>query len=1006
MRSKFKWIFTLLVAFTMQFSFAQQKTVTGTVTSDGAKLPGATVSISGTKQGTQTDENGKFSIKAAQGDVLEVSFLGKDTKTVTVGAGNVINVTLATSQNVIDEVVIKDYGLYKKDANKTATAVSVVTGEEFVKQNPALSFQNALQGKAAGVQVTAANGRPGQGGYVTIRGVVSITGGYTGAAYVVDGAFVSEGEATAIGPQDIETLTVLKDGASAAIYGARGGNGVVVITTRKGKNTKTKFEINSSFGFAERLKDPFRLMNVDEKIAYEQALGDGPIVTNGYTPAQIDVLRRNAIDWEAELLRKSTQRNLTFTMSGGNAKFNNYLSVGLNKDSGIIERIEGYNRITASYNSEYTANDKLKIGFSARGAYEKNTLPRDRYNTQNPFAAIMWYNPYESVYNRDINTGEIILDANGKPTYNLTHTGFPIAEALINNTEETRFFRGYARPTLQYKFLKNLIFDTKLSYNFETRNRESWIKPNSVLDGYVGNPSSPGSKTDQMWINLDTQWTNSLNYTFTLGDNHNFDSRIVYDYQYFNFRSNSNSRTGFAGDYQTAGTTPTAASSSRSEQGLFGLAGVLDYDFNGKYILSAYGRKDWSSLLGYSNNSAIAKGGALAWVVTKDILQSSNTLSYLKLRASWGQLNATTGLGLYQNISTFGTSNYAGGLGTLPTGDNIANPNLQFEQVEKLDLGFESRLLNNNILLSFSYFQDERNNFLYGDFTGDGASFSTTRNVGAWTSKGFETEIKAFAIKKENMNLSFYVNAATFDRSLDKLNPPFTDEIIRGFQKNIIGYAPDTYFLVRYAGVDPTNGDALYYDLNGNKTNVYSANNRVLLEGKTPYAKYEGGFGMQFDYRGFDIGTDFVFKQGNYIYNLRYRDLLTDGVSVADNQSVEALDYWTPTNTDASLPAPIQLNGGVDTNQDSDRWLEDGSYIRFRNLNLGYTFSKKTFKNFPIESVRVYTQVQNLYTWTKFNGDPEVGIGNAESGTVIPGQYNGYSYSNTKSFLFGINVKF
>ncbi|MGX7666971.1 SusC/RagA family TonB-linked outer membrane protein [Flavobacterium pedocola] len=1003
MRSKFKWIFALLLAFSMQFSFAQEKTITGTVTEGGMPLPGVSVVVKGTTRGAQTDMDGNYTIKAKNGESLVFSFIGMKDQTLVVGAASKMNVVMQPQATQLEDVVVS-VGVFKKDVNKITSAISTVAGEEFVKQAPSLSFQNALQGKAAGVQVTARNGQPGQGGYVTVRGNVSITGGYSGATYVVDGVFVSESEATAIAPQDVESLVVLKDGAAAAIYGSRGGNGVVVITTRRGKlATKTSFEINNSFGFTERIKDPFRLMNVDEKIQYETELGDGNII--GMTPAQLEIARGYNVDWQDELLRKGSLHNFTFSVTSGGENTNHFFSIGYNKDTGIIDNIDGYNRITSAYNGESKLNNYLKFGLNVRGSYETNTLPRDRYNAQNPFAAMMWYNPYEPVYDRDPNTGELILDVNGQPSYNLTHTGFPIAEAMINNPEETRFFRGYARPYMDVNILKNLVFTTRLGLNYERYQREYFVKPGSVLDGYVGDPSAPGSKTDNGWDNLDLQWTNILNYKFTVAENHNFNAIAMYDYQKINFRSHTQTRKGFIGDFPTSGTTPTAAGVARTEELQYGIFGNLDYDYKGKYLLSLYGRHDNSSLLGAETNGAFAKGASAGWVVTKDFFTSSQYLNYLKLRASWGQLNNTNGATRYGVIDTFSSTNYAGVPSTILNGSRIGNPELKFEQVEKLDLGFESRMFNDRLALTMSYFKDKRSDFLYADVT-PGEGFALTRNVGDWEAKGIEVELKGFAIKKQDMNLSFYVNAAQFDRNINSLNPPFSDEILRGYTTNKVGYAPDTFFLVRYAGVDSATGEALYYDVDGNITNVYSTANRVLLKDKTPYAKYEGGFGMEFSYKGFDLSTDFVFKQGNYIYNLRYRDLLSDGVAVYDNQVTEALDYWTPTNTGASQPAPIQLNGGVDTNQDSDRWLQDGSYIRFRNLNVGYTFGKNVLKNLPLESVRFYTQIQNIYTWSKFQGDPEIGIGNAESGTVVPGTYAGYSYPNTKSFLFGINVKF
>ncbi|WP_293894583.1 SusC/RagA family TonB-linked outer membrane protein [Flavobacterium sp.] len=1003
MRSKFKWIFTLLLALSMQFSFAQEKTVTGVVSDNSGPVPGANVVVKGTTRSTQTDFDGKYSIKAKAGEVLVISYVGSSDARVTVGAANNVNVKLQEGVELAEVVIQTNLGYFKKDANKVTSSISTVSGEEFTKQTPSLAFTNALQGKAAGVQVTARNGMPGQGAYVTIRGNVSITGGYAGAAYVVDGAYVSESEASAIAPGDIETVSVIKDAAAAALYGAKGGNGVVVITTRRGKTgSKAKFEITNSIGYTERLKDPFDMMTTAQKLQYEQDLGEGP----GFdaTPAQLAILQSFDHNWQNTLLRHGALQNFSFSVSGGTEKTSNFFSLGYNKDTGIIKGIKGYNKITAAFNSDYQATDYFKFGFSVRGSYETNTLPRDRYNSQNPFAAMMWYNGYEPEFDSDPDTGELVLDADGNPTYNLTHTGFPIGEALRNNPEETRFFRSYVRPYIELKLLKGLTFNTSFAINYERYQREYFNKPGSVLDGYVGDPTAPGSKTDNGYDNIDMQWTNTANYKFKIGENHNFDVRGLYDYTYSNFRSYAATRKGFAGDYPTAGTIPTAATSGRSEEAAYAILGVVDYDYKGKYLLSVSGRNDWSSLLGANTNNIFAKAGSIGWVVSKESFFKFKPITFLKLRASLGQLNSTNGAVRYGNISTYVTTNYGGGIGTVYNNDRIGNTSLRFEQVEKLDLGFETRLFKDYIALTASYFKDKRKAFLFADVTTPGEELNVTRNAGDWEAKGFEIELKAFAIKSQDVNLSFYVNAAKFDRHIIKLNDP-TTEAIRGFTINRIGYSPDSFYLVRYAGVDSTNGDALYYDVNGAVTNVYSANDRVLLDDKTPYAKYEGGFGMEFEFKGFDVSTDFVFKEGNYTYNLRYRDLLTDGVSIADNQAAAALDYWTPTNTDASQPAPLQLSG-VDNNQDSTRFLEDASYIRFRNLNFGYTFGKKLLKNLPLDKVRIYTQMQNLHTWSKFNGDPEIGIGNGESGTAIPGTYAGYSYPTVKSVLFGLTINF
>ena len=991
----------------MQFAFAQERTVTGVVTDGAGPVPGVNVLIKGTKTGVQTNFDGVYSLKAKTGDVLVFTFVGMPEVTKTVGASNTLNVKMQEGVTLNEVIVQTNLGYYSKDSRKLSSSVSTVSADEISKQSPVLTIQNALQGQAAGVQVTAANGKPGAAAFVTIRGSVSITGGSAQAVYVVDGAFVSGTEASALAPNDIESVNILKDGASAAIYGIRGGNGVVVITTKKGKNAKAKFSFNSSTGFTEKLADPYTMMNADQKIKYEAALGQGSTITS--TPAQLALLRSYDHNWQDDLLKKGFVQNNNLSYSGGTEQFTNFMSIGYTVDTGIIENQNGFDRITARYNSEYKANESVKIGFNVGGSYEKFADSRDRYNAQNPFYAMYVYNPYEPFYARNA-TGGIITDVAGKPLLNTgVLAGFPIHEAIITNTDQRRFFRLYGRPYVELGIVKDLKFKTQINMNYERQQRETFTKPNSFLDLIVGDPAARGQKGDSGWDSLEYQFTNSLNYKYSINNKHNFDSTLLYEYYKNNFRSYALSRKGYVnGDLPTAGTAVVGVpSTTRTENANYSFFGNIDYDFNSKYLISIYARKDGSSVLGTANKFAFAKGASIGWNVTSESFMSNvKWLNNLKLRASYGELLSPNGIGSYSAQNIFSTTPYGGGIGTILTGNNVGNNTLQFETAVKYEIGLEAALFKNWLSFSSSVFKDTRNGFVYGDNTTVGTAFSTLINAGDWTAKGAELELKAFAIKNDNTNLSFYVNAAVFDREINTLNRPGDpkNQLLRGLTVNKVGGQPDDFFLVPYAGVNATNGRAMYRKLDGTLTDVYSAGDRVVT-GKTPYAKYEGGFGMKFDYKGFDLSTDFVFKEGNYIYNNMWQDANADGGAGDANQTVGAADFWTLTNTTSSRPSPQQKSGIV-SYVTSDRWLEDASYIRLRNVNIGYKFTKKVFPNFPIDELRVYTSMQNLFTWTKFNGDPEVGIGSNESQTtlLVPGQYNGYSYPTVKTFIFGVSI--
>jgi TonB-linked SusC/RagA family outer membrane protein len=1009
MKTKLNGFLTLILALLVQVTFAQEKTVTGKVSDASGPLPGVTVLIKGTKTGSQTDFDGNYSIRVNTGAVLQFSFVGMQTAERTVGASNVINVTMQESAEALEEVVVTaNLGYFTRDTKKLTSSISTVTSDDLVKQSPSLTINNALQGQAAGVQVTAANGKPGANAFVSVRGSVSITGGSSSATYVVDGAFVSSTDISSLSSSDVESVTILKDGAAAALYGVRGANGVIVITTKKGKGAKTKFEFNSTVGFTQKLKDPFRMMNAEEKIRYEGLIGGGSSLTK--TPAEIELMKSYNHDWQDTLLQDGLIQNHNFSYSGSDGKFSNYFSMGVDENTGIIKNLDGYNRINGRYNSEYQATDFVKFGFNVGGSYQKLNEPRDRNNTQNPFRGIYDYNAYEPVFSRDAN-GVILLDATGKPVYNPTLAGFPIAEAILNNTEQQRYFRLFGRPYLEITPIKNLVFTSKINTNYERYQRESFVKPFSFLDNIVGDANARGSKTDNGHDALEYQWTNSIQYLFDLGSKHNIDVILMHEYFKSNFRSYSLARKGFiSGDLPTGGSASTTVPfTSHTENATISYFGNINYDFSDKYLFSVYGRYDGASVLGANNKWEFAKGASLGWALSEEeFMKDVKWVNNLKLRGSYGELNTTGGIGNYSAQSVYSTTSYGGLTGTIITGGLIGNPNLKFEKAIKTEIGLESSLFDNRLRFTTSYFNDKREDFVYSDNSTNGALWGSLINAGDWTAKGVELELKGFAIKNENTNLSFYVNASRINREVNKLNRPDDPEnqLLRGLTVTKVGFQPDEFFLTRYVGVNATNGLAEYLTKDGVVTTTFSDNDRVL-SGKTPYAKHEGGFGMNFSHKGFDISTDFVFKEGNYTYNYMWWNMNADGSSVNRNQAVDAFDFWTIDNPNATLPSP-RTKSNVNSNVVSDRFLQDASYIRLRSLNIGYTLDKKNFSSMPFNQVRIYTQMQNLLTWTNFIGDPEVGIGSGESQTtlLVPGQFALYSYPNVRSMSMGVSINF
>jgi len=989
-----------------------QEIVKGVVRDDmGDPLPGAYIE-SESGQSAETDVNGKYTITAKQGEKLTFSYIGKKDLTKKV-IGNTLNVKLIGQANLIGETVVVGYqSKNKRDIN---SAISTINADELHSLTPSTSIDNILQGKASGVDVTALNGKPGNTATVKIRGALSLNveGGVDRSAplYVVDGMYVNGVDLNQLNPNDIANVSVLKDASSAAIYGSRGANGVVIITTKKGKKGKTRFSISSRLGTAEKIKDPFKLMNASQKIQYENELSQ--IINNkpAYDEEEVKKLIAYNHDWRDDILKKASIQSQSFSASGGTEKSTYYYSLGYDKNTGIVESLDGFERITAKLSNSVNLTDKFSVNVDLTGSYSTSDEPRDRFNVQNPFFAAYTYNPYTPVFKRD-EKGQIVKDSDGQPSYSMTKQGFPILEALKNNTEERRHFRLLGTVGLSYNLLKNLSFTTRYAGNYDRYQRENYMKPGSVLDTYVGDKKAPGSKTDRGHDNFSYNWYNGMAYKKSF-DKHHFDALVFSEFFKENYYYTSFSSKGFASPKlitQDVSSEPTGASSSRSKYTLFSIAGTFSYDYMKKYFLTASLRRDGSSRFGKDQRYGNFWSSSLAWNIAREnFLQSANFLDDLKLRLSYGTLG-NTNLPDYAAQGYYTFYSYSGASAAYPHEQRVGNPSLTWEKQKSFNTGLEYNLFKNRLTGVVDYFINTRSDFLFdSNLSYEAAGYHTSQyiNAGEMETNGLELQLSADLIRNEHFKWTLGANISFLNYNINEL-PKGTKGQIVVDGDNIIktGEEPFTYYLVRYAGVDPETGDALYLDKKGKKTNKYSADDKVVLSGKSPLPDYYGGLNTNFDYKGFYLNADFSFKHGNYIYNNVAAKLLQDGMKPNENQRVDALNYWKKKGDTGVLP---RLNS--DSSQTSDRFLQDGSYIRFRNLTLGYNFPAKMIRKTGLTGLSIFIQMQNLYTWTDFEGDPEVSIGSGESQiggglNFIPGSYSAFSYPATKSWTFGIDLTF
>lgn len=1018
MRTKFSGILTLILALVVQLTFAQQKTITGMVKDDnGLPLPGANVIIKGTSTGTQSDFDGNFSINASQGQTLTFTYVGFDTQEVAVGAQNTINITLNPG-STLETVVLTGYTVRNK--TRSTSAVVSISAEDIATMAPTTSVDNLLQGKAAGVAVTSANGKPGGGAFVRIRGTGSLVAGASSPLYLVDGAPIREQDLGNIANEDIENIEILKDAAMTARYGSRGANGVVIITTKSGnRNTDATVRFSSRYGVTSRINPNFRMMNASEKMQYEAEMyalgvtsaGTLPGVTTLPGSPERQFLLDHEVDWGDLILKEGITQNNGVSISGGAEKVDYYFSVNNDRDTGIIDQIGGFERTSSRLNVNFEAKEWLKMGVNVGFSRSTSDEPRDRNNNQNPFRGVYDYNQYEPEFVLDAN-GDRVLDPSGNPIYNQTAQAFPIRGALLSEPSIEIKNTTLASVNSQVLLSKNWVYDFEFGINHLARRTESYSKPGGILDEKLGNG---GSKSDGQTHRTNLTASNRLNYNLQTED-HNLNVMGLYEYNmdevnFATLRSTNFPSASLA--TQVSGIIDSGRT-ERTRLTLVSYGAFADYSFQDKYLATASVRRDGSSNFGSSYQYGTFYSGSLGWNIAKENFFDVEQINDLTFRGSYGSVGNRNGIGRYASQGTVSFDTYPGGSATLPGigSANFESPNLKWETTYTTNIGMELSMFNRRLNVTADYFIRDTKDLLFGVPKSIEAGVgSIAGNIGEIQNKGLELSIQGDVIRTNDFTWSLGGNILFLDHKIVSL--PDGNDIEAGNTFGILwreGAKINEHYYVRYAGVDPATGQSLYL---GADNNTYFANelpegeNRVL-QGKSTIADKEGGFFTNLNYKGFGLRGDFVFKAGNYVNNVVHSQRVTDGQGISANQSVDAFNYWQQPGDNAMHPSP--LHAVADQKIDSDRFLEKGDYIRLRNVTLSYTFPKKTLEGTFISSFRVYAQGQNLLTFSKFWGDPEVGLSSGETvafaDVVAPGEVTLYSYPNTKSFQVGIDVSF
>ncbi|SFN08922.1 TonB-linked outer membrane protein, SusC/RagA family [Chryseobacterium oleae] len=918
-----------------------------------------------------------------------------------------------TIRGEIDEVVVTGY--QRKTKDEIAQSQSVVTAEELKTQTPTTSVGNMLQGRASGVFVQARNGQPGATAEINIRGISGFTGN-SEALYVVDGIYMTSRQFNAVNPNDIENVVILKDAAGTAQFGSRGANGVIVITTKRGRNGKTQYSFESRMGFSKKISDKelnFEMMNSSQKLQYERevkALGLSGLPN--YTAAQEEALLKQDHDWQKDILRTSSLQSYIFSARGGSDKNKFYYSLGYDKDDGIVRDINGLDRYTGRFNFENNLSDKIKVGLDLGVAYQYTQNIRDRNNAQSPFGSMYRYNPFEPVYNAD-----------GSYNYNLRQ-GFNIIEAIRNNVDFEQRLRASGNIFGEYKFNDALSYRMYFNTLYDNLVNTNDLKRGSQLDVIVNGAGGLGTLRKTTFYSFNYIYGNRIDFKKQLNDhfiaatgvvefNNEFTENIAASgTNYKNPNSDAPSNTipsdknTFTGD-KVRGT-------------LFSLLGLFEYNYKKKYLLTGSIRQDNSSKFGANNKSGLFWSSSIAWNIGKEDFLSGGILNDLKLRASYGIAGNDRNIPNYSNVGYVNYGDYGSGATMAPT--TIAgNPDIKWETNKTTNLGIDLAFLKSRFRGAVEVYRSDRNDFIQLlPLPYESGKYSIYKNLGDMRTEGVETEFTFDVIRKENLRVSLKGNASWQRAKVTSLDGVST-------QRNLdetalkVGETPFFYRLVEYAGVNSSDGKALYYTdrttpnagenfytINGRTaTDVYNATTDIKdITNKSPNPKFFGGFGLSVEAYGFDLSADFTFKTGAYTYNYQSQ-ILQSSSSRANNMSVEALNYWRSPGDTNVLPKPTTV--GL---RSSDQFLEKSDYLRFRALMVGYTFNKKFLgDSVPVNSIRVYVQGQNLLTWTGFKGDPEVAVGSGESqlgaGQIyVPGSYALFSYPAVRQFMFGVQVEF
>jgi len=978
-----KKISLLIIMLTLSYITMAQRIITGRVTdASGQPLQGVNVTNAGTNSSTSTDAAGKYSIAAEQNASLDFTRVGYVSKVLSSGSGPTLDVTLDLLQQNLQEVVVTGYTVQTR--RQASASVARVSGSE-VNVQPLGSFEQKLQGMAPGIQVQSQSGQPGSASTVTIRGKGSVLGS-TEPLFIMDGIQITGADFQSINPSDIESYNILKDALGTAQYGSRGANGVIVITTKRGANQRTKLNYDVQYGIAQLPKNKLELMTSAEKINYELNY-DRPDGTNpfGWTDEEADSLAAVNANLKDALFRKGKTMQHQLSLSGGNEKTRFFASGSLFDQEGIVITTS-LRRISGRINLDHSAgNFKIGVNTYAGSSTFKNTNENDQF-IGSPLNAIRWANPYVTPYLPDGSYNEIDLLLQGQPN---------ALKELIENPANTKQLKLVGNLNVEYRFpwLRGLSARTNLGIDFTDNVNEQYFDRStyqgSQQTGGQGSFGQNNTRTNRQTI------TTSLAYSKNKSE-HAYSVSLFNEIVKRKFSGFGFTGYGLVGPFKNgSGITPGTSSngyipvvnSQVTENAILSWFAIGDYAFKNKFFISGTVRRDGSSRL--ADDKKWTTFGALgaSWLVSAEpFLQNSKNLNTLKLKVNYGS-SANQGVGDdYEAKEQFGPVLYNGVGGLILT--NLKKGDLTWEVRRSFNAGIEFGLFQNRLSGAVEvYNANTVGLYLNRQISGTNGNNSILTNLGKLQNRGIELALNVALIRQQNLTWNIGGNF-TYNRNRI-LQLDGTDENVTGLAINRVGEAANSIFLVRYAGVDAATGEALYFRKDGKTTtNQYDPNDKVIVGKYDP--PYFGGLNSGFKFKGIETSILFTYSFGNKIYN-NDRVNVENPTYYVSNLNRDLLTEWQQPGDITNIPSPFN-----DFQPSTTRFLEDGKFLRLRSIMLSYTTPSIRIGKVQVNSAKFFVQGHNLLTWSSFKGyDPE----------IASGVLGGAQYPALKAITVGMNLE-